>query len=96
MASSLCAPRELLQPRPLQDNFINAGCLSELMVIKPFSPLYQHSYSPLPYQYTSPGIIEENLSKTQRRVGDLFLYSHHVEHVDETHKEKIDAGHHWC
>ena len=46
MESSLCAPRELLQPRPLQDNFINAGCLSELMVIKPFSPLYQLSYSP--------------------------------------------------
>lgn len=46
MASSLCAPQELLQPRRLQDNYINAGCLPELMVIKPFSPLYQHSYSP--------------------------------------------------
>ena len=33
MASSLCAPQELLQPRRLQGNFINAGCLSELMVI---------------------------------------------------------------
>lgn len=46
MASSLCAPRELSQPRRLQDNFINAGCLSELIVIKPFSSLYQHSSSP--------------------------------------------------